>query len=115
MLGCYRAGAIANSRGKCTEDIDGRIEPLFGPSIATPRLNKLLKLVIFFQNGENGTGRVAGFELGSQLMREKVILRLLFVTMQSSIENRPKIRRGRGGSREGGLGHRADGLVVECK
>jgi hypothetical protein len=51
----------------------------------------LLNLILFLKNGENGTGRIAGFKLGGQSMREKVILRLLFVPTQSSIENGQEI------------------------
>ena len=108
MLRCYRTGALANSRRKCTEDLSGHVEP---PSIATPGLDKLLNLILFLKNGENGTGRVAGSELGGQSMREKVILRLLFVPTQSSIENGPKIGR----RCRGCLGHWAEGLGVDWK
>jgi hypothetical protein len=106
VLGRYQFGAFANSRGKCTEDLSGHVEPPLRPSIATPGLNKLLDLISFLKNGEYGTGRVAGLEVGGQLMREKVILCLLFVPKQSSIENGLEIGRGCRGSGEGGLGHR---------
>jgi len=115
VLGCYRFGAFANGRRKCTEDLSGHVEPLRRPSIATPGLNKLLDLILFLKNGKNGTGRVAGFEVGGQSMREKVILRLLFVPTQSSIENGQEIGRGWRGSREGGLAHQADELGVDWK
>jgi hypothetical protein len=42
---------------------------------------------------ENGGGRVATFELSCKTMFEEVILGLLFIIVQSSIENGLKIGR----------------------
>jgi hypothetical protein len=69
----------------------------------------LLDLIFFLENGENGTARVAGLEVGGQSMREKVILRLLFVPSQSSIENGLETGRGCRGSGEGGSGWELSG------
>jgi hypothetical protein len=65
-------------------------------------------MVLLVKDSENVGGRLARFELGCELMGEKVILSLLFIIFQCCIENGLEIGRGGFGSREGTMGHGAD-------
>jgi hypothetical protein len=62
---------------------------------AALRLVELLDL--FLKYGENAASRIAGFELVSERVREKIVLRAFFVLFQGIIEN--KLEVGRSGSK----------------
>jgi hypothetical protein len=65
-------------------------------------------LYLVLKHGENGSGRVTVFKLCGKRMRKKVLLGLLLVCLQGSVENGLKV---------GGLGGRAGGLILghrEC-
>ena len=80
-LECYQADAFANRPRKCKQDVSSRVEPLVGPSVATPGSNEILNVVLFFEHCEDGTRRAAGFELGGESMCEEIFLGLLFIPL----------------------------------
>ena len=58
---------------------------------AALRLVELLHL--FLKYGENAASRIAGFELVSERVREKIVLRAFFILFQSIIENKLEVGR----------------------
>ena len=97
----YHTNTVAEGGREREQDIDSRIQPLRQLFVGALRLIKGLYLGL--KNGENGTGRVAGLELGGQGMGGNVFLRLIVVRLQSSCKNGLKVC-GRGG-RGRKLGH----------
>jgi hypothetical protein len=97
----YHTNTVAEGRRKREQDIDSGIQPFGQLFVGTLRLIK--GLYLGSKNGENGTGRVAGLELGGQGMGGNVFLRLLVVHLQSSCKNGLKVCGRGGGGRN--LGH----------
>jgi hypothetical protein len=64
------------------EDVHSWVQPLH---IAALTLIELLDLLL--KHGENGTSRIAVFEPVGERVREKIVLRALFVRFQGIIEN----------------------------
>jgi hypothetical protein len=86
----YQANTLTEGCRKCTQYSYGGIEPL-SPSIA-PRLNELLNIVLSVEYVEDSARRIAILQLGCELMRKNVLLRLLLMVVQGSVENRLGIR-----------------------
>jgi hypothetical protein len=83
----YHANTLAKDRRECTENCHSGIEPLFSAPAITMRLNELLNVVLPVENVKNSARGLAVLQLGSELMGEKVFLRLPFIVAQGSIEN----------------------------
>jgi hypothetical protein len=83
----YHANTFAQGSRKATQDSNSGIEPLFGSLTVALGLNELLSIVFLVKYLENICRRVAILQLGCELMCKKVILRLLFIVVQGSIEN----------------------------
>jgi hypothetical protein len=64
------------------DDVHSGVQPL---RIAALRLVELLDLLL--KNGENAASRIAAFEPVGERVREKIVLRALFVRFQGIIEN----------------------------
>ena len=75
----YQADTLPKRCRKGVEDVDGRIQPLGQPLIETPRLFKLLDLVL--KDGQDCGRRVAAVQLGDKWMGEKVLFRLFLVCL----------------------------------
>ena len=105
MIKIYQADALPQRCRKGEEDVDGGIQPLGQPLINTPRLFKLLDLVL--KDSQNGGRRVAGVQLDGKWMREKVVFRIFLVRLQGSVEDGLKIGKGSGCRRS------RHGLVME--
>ena len=80
----YQTNATGNSGRKCVEDVHGWAQPLGQSLIATVRFVKFSNLIL--KDGEYGFGRVAIMQLGGKWMGEKVLLRLLLVGLECSLE-----------------------------
>ena len=82
--------------------------------MAAPRTVEVLDLLL--KHGENGGWRIAGLELGSEWMGEKIFLCLFFVRFQGIIEYELEVggRGGRGVStrHEGGSGRSVEKTMV---
>jgi hypothetical protein len=78
----YQSNTVAEGGREREQDIDGRVHPLDPLFVGTLRLIELLDPSL--KHGKNGTGAVAGLQLGGQRMRGNVALCLLFVLFQSS-------------------------------
>jgi hypothetical protein len=64
------------------EDVHSWVQPL---RIAALRVIELLDLLL--KHGENTARRIAAFEPVGERVREKIVLRALFVRFQGIIEN----------------------------
>jgi len=64
------------------KDVHSWDQPL---RIAALRLIELLDLLL--KHSENAASRIAGFEPVSERVREKIVLRALFVSFQGIVEN----------------------------
>ena len=64
------------------KDVHSWVQPL---RIATLGLIELLYLLL--KHGENAASRIAGFELVSERVDERILLGTFFVRLQSIIEN----------------------------
>ena len=80
----YQTDATGNSGRKCVEDVHGWAQPLGQSLIATVRSVKFPNLIL--KDGEYGVGRVAIMQLGGKWMGEKVVLGLLLVGLECSLE-----------------------------
>jgi hypothetical protein len=78
------------------KDLHSRIQPPRPLFMSVLRLIELLDLLS--KDVENATRRAAMLELGSEWVREKILLRTFFVHFQGFIENKTEVG-GRGGSR----------------
>jgi hypothetical protein len=86
-LRIYQANTFAEGCRKCTQNSNSGIKPLFRAPTIVPRLNELLNIVLAVKHVEDSARGVAMFQLGCEFMRKKVLLRLLFIVVQGSIEN----------------------------
>ena len=87
-----QADALAKCGRQCVKDIHGWIEPLSESLIAAPRL---IEFVGFpFKYGEDGFGRIAGFDLSSERVGGQVFASLLLILFQGLFEDRLKVCRG---------------------
>ena len=97
----YHPNARAHCCSERIEHVNGRVQPSCQSVIGGRGLLK--PVYLGSKDGKNVRGRVASPELDHQGMREKVLLRLLFVHSQGSIEDGLEI--GRKGSCERYLRH----------
>jgi hypothetical protein len=79
LVDIYHASSLAEGCRECTENYHSGIKPLFSAPAIPLRLNELLNIVLPVENVENSARRLAVLQLGSELMGEKVFLRLLFI------------------------------------
>ena len=81
----HQTDATGNSGRKCVEDVHGWAQPLRQSLIAA------VKFVIFsdliLKDGDDGVSRVASLQLGGKRMGEKVVLGLLLVGLERSLED----------------------------
>jgi hypothetical protein len=87
LLKDYQTNALAEGCRKCTQNSGSGTQPLFRCPTVSLGLNELLNMGLSVEYIENSAGRLATFELGCETMFEKVILCLLFIIFQSSMEN----------------------------
>ena len=87
----HQANTLAEGTRKCTEDGKSGIEPLLRCVTIGLRSNELLNMVLLVEDSENGGGRLARFQFCCELMGEKVVLGLLLIILQCSIENGSEI------------------------
>ena len=90
----YQANTLSEGIRKCTKDGKSGIEPLLRAVTIRLRSNELLNMVLLVEGNENVSGRLARFEFSCELMGENVILGLLLIILQCSIENGSEIGRG---------------------
>ena len=81
----YQTDSTGNGGRKRAEDIHGWAQPLGQPLIAAVRFIKLSNLIL--KDGEYCGNRVAVPQLGGKRMGEKVLLGLLLVGLQRSLED----------------------------
>ena len=81
----YQTDTTGNGGRKCVEDIHGWAQPLGQSLIAAVRFVKLLNLIL--KDGDDGVSRVAVLQLGDKRMGEKVVLGLLLVGLERSLED----------------------------
>ena len=81
----YQANTLAESVGERVQDVHSWAKPLCQPFIAPATLIELADDSL--KCGQNLDRRLAGFELGDKGMCEKVMLCVVFVTFQGTIEN----------------------------
>jgi hypothetical protein len=81
----YQTDAPRNSGRKCAQNVHSRTQPPRQPHVATVGFVKFSDLVL--EESNDGGSGVAGFQLGSKGMCEKVFLGLLSVGFQDSLEN----------------------------
>ena len=93
-LEVYQANTLAEGCRKCTKDVNNGIEPLLRAVTIDLTSNELSNMVLLVKDIENGGGRLASFQFGSELMGVKVILSLLLIILQCSIEDGSEIGRG---------------------
>ena len=81
----YQTRASGNSGGKRVEDVHGWAQPLGQSHISTVRFVKLTNLIL--KDDDYGVSRVACLQLGGKRMCEEVLLGLLLVGPQGSLED----------------------------
>ena len=85
----HQANALAKCGRERGEDIYGWIEPLSESLIAAPRLMEFVGLP--FKYGEDGFGRIAGFDLSSERVGSQVFASLLLILFQGLFEDWLKV------------------------
>ena len=81
----YKTDTPGNSSRKRVEDVDSWAQPFSQFLIATVRFVEFSNFIL--KDGDDGSSRVAILQLGSKRMSEKVLLGLLLVGLQSSLED----------------------------
>ena len=81
----HQTDATGNSGRKCVEDVHGWSQPLGQSLIAAVRFVIFSDLIL--KDGDDGVSRVASLQLGGKRMGEKVVLGLLLVGLERSLED----------------------------
>ena len=81
----YQTDATGNSGRKRVEDVNGWAQPLRQSLIATARFVKFSNLIL--KHGDDGAGGVTALQLRAKRMGEEVLLGLLLVGFQRSLED----------------------------
>ena len=81
----HQADSTGNGGRKRAEDVHGWAQPLGQPLIPTVRFIKVSDLIL--KDGDYGGSRVAILQLRSKRVGEKILLGLLLVGLQGSLED----------------------------
>jgi hypothetical protein len=88
--GTYQANTFSKGIRESIEYIHRRVQPFCQPVIVTLRSIEVLYLLL--KQNENAIGRVAGLELGSEWVDQKVLLCASLIFFQGIIENLLEVR-----------------------
>ena len=81
----HQADSTGNSGRKRVEDVHGWAQPLGQPLVANVSFVEFTNLIL--EDGDYGVSRVAVLQLEGKRMGEEVILGLLLVGLQGSLED----------------------------
>lgn len=84
LFGAYQANSCSKRCRECMKDVHGWIKPFCPSLIAIPRLIQPLNLLL--QHSANGTGIVAGLELGGERVCKEIPLCAFFVLFQGIVD-----------------------------